>query len=96
MEFVRLLDEVRHTVGFPLRVNSGFRTAFHNSTLANAKPDSAHLRGWAADIKCTTSRHRFAIVMAAMAVGIQRVGVSRLFIHLDCDPGKPPRMCWVY
>lgn len=95
MEFVAALDEVRTACGFPLKVNSGFRTPEHNRSVGGV-PDSAHVRGYAADIHAVTSRHRFAIVMAAMACGIKRVGVADTFVHLDMDPSRPERMLWVY
>lgn len=96
LKFVRLLDEVRHMCGFAITVSSGYRTHEHNDTLANASPNSSHLYGWAADVVCTNSHQRFAIVSAALDVGINRVGIGSDFVHLDADPEKVARLCWVY
>ena len=96
LSFVALLDEVRHRCGFAITVSSGYRTHEHNDTLANASPNSSHLYGWAADVVCSSSHQRFAIVSAAIAVGISRVGIGAGFIHLDADPKKVDRLCWLY
>lgn len=100
LEFVAVLDRVRERCGFPFRVNSGFRTQDHHNTLSargyKTAANSPHLRGWAADIHATTSRHRWAIVAAALAEGITRVGIAESFVHLDTDPTKIGRLLWVY
>lgn len=95
MEFVAVLDEVRHACAFPFRITSGFRTPQQNQRCGGAV-NSAHLRGYACDIDAQTSRHRFAIVAAAMAHGITRIGVGSRFVHLDNDPSKPNRLIWLY
>jgi uncharacterized protein YcbK (DUF882 family) len=90
---VARLDEARHRAGVPFIITSGRRTPEENAALGGA-PDSAHLRGWAVDIRVTSSAARFAIVKAALECGFLRVGVYNGHVHLDCDPSLPVRVCW--
>lgn len=98
-DFILLLDQLREQLGHPLRINSGFRTRAHHASLYEGKdhiPDSAHLRGWAADIACTDSSLRFQLVGLAYQLGFRRIGVAKTFVHLDCDPSLPQDVYWVY
>lgn len=45
------LEEVRTLLGFPIVISSGYRCSKVNK-LAGSKPDSSHVQGLAADIKC--------------------------------------------
>ena len=50
LKFVQMLQRLRDSVNQPIKVNSGYRQAAYNNKIGgNAK--SAHLHGWAADIK---------------------------------------------
>jgi hypothetical protein len=42
------------------------------------------------------SRERFLIVSACIVAGFTRIGVGSGFIHVDDDPGKPPKVLWLY
>jgi zinc D-Ala-D-Ala carboxypeptidase len=94
-EFIRKLDAIREAVGFPLIVNSGYRTPAHNAEVGG-KSNSAHLRGYAADIRAFTDAQKRAIAKAAIAQGITRIGWARTYIHLDMDPTLPQRVVWNY
>ena len=96
IEFVKLLDQLRDRVGFPLHITSGYRTPAHNATLGKAVDGSAHTQGVACDIAISTSGERFAVVFWALEIGIKRVGMARTFVHLDMDFGKPQRVLWLY
>lgn len=95
--FLELLDAIREEAGIPFHINSGYRTQEHNrSPQVNGGPNSAHLRGMAADIRATTGRQKALIVMAAARHGIKRMGIGRSFIHLDCDSTLPNPTIWLY
>lgn len=43
--------------------------------------------GWAADIPFDgTSQERFFIIFFALQAGFKRIGISKNFIHIDCNP----------
>jgi zinc D-Ala-D-Ala carboxypeptidase len=99
-EFLALLDEARHLAGVPFKVNSGYRTQAHHNSLAKkgfkTAKNSAHLRGFAADIHAPDSRTRYAILQALIKVGFNRIGVANTFIHVDNDPSLPEEVIWTY
>ena len=90
---VARLDWARQVAGVPFHITSGFRTPEENEALGGA-PDSAHLRGWAADIRVTSTYRRFAIVGGALKAGFPRIGVYNGHVHLDSDPSLPTRVMW--
>lgn len=94
--FIRVLVQIRRDCGFPFHVNSGYRTPSHNASLPDAKPDSAHTKGLAADIQAANSTQRFAIVQSALARGIKRIGIGKKFVHLDYDHTLPEEVIWLY
>ena len=89
INFVRKLDEAREIAAIPFKVNSGYRTPFHNTKVGGVK-DSSHIKipCCAVDIKAEDSRTRFLIISAAIQVGINRIGIGNNFIHLDADKTK--------
>lgn len=94
-DFVHLLDKLRDACGFPLIVLSGYRTLAHN-TAVGGEPNSAHMRGFAADLKALTSRDRFIITREALKLGINRIGPGTGFVHIDTDPSLPQEVEWLY
>lgn len=94
--FVATLDRLRERVGFPLIVNSGFRTTEYNARLDGSVDGSAHTRGLAVDIQARTSGERFHILAQALEIGIRRVGIGKTFVHLDMDDMKPQLVAWLY
>lgn len=100
--FIQTLDKLRELCGFPLIITSGIRTGSHNATLSGSVDGSAHLRGMAADIALygrwpgDISRMRWLIQKHAFALGIERIGLGKSFIHLDMDPNLPSPRVWLY
>jgi len=93
--FMWRLQEARTLAGIPFRINSGWRCKAHNEAVGGT-PNSSHLKGLAADIRCRVSRTRFLILYALMDVGFNRIGVADDFIHVDIDPDKTNDVIWVY
>lgn len=92
---VDLLDEARNVAGIPFYITSGFRCEKRNREVGGV-PDSAHIKGLAADIYAADSKTRFKIVEALIEVGIQRIGIAKGFIHADIDMDKPRPALWLY
>lgn len=93
--FVKKLDVLRELCGFPLIVDSGYRTPAHN-TAVGGEAASAHLTGEAVDIRCLTTQARFMILGNAFSLGFRRVGVGDTFIHLDDSATLDQRVFWLY
>lgn len=97
--FVDKLDRLRATVGFPLRVSSGYRCPLHNQAVSTTGPDGPHTTGQAADLRVDRERAmivvREALRMGFTGVGVKQHGANR-FIHLDTltGPGRPT--IWSY
>lgn len=82
--FMDKLERYRAGLGFPLKVNSGYRCAKHNEEIGGAS-SSRHLVGRAADI-CwidKTATQKYHMVMQAKAVGFTGIGIAKTFIHVD-------------
>lgn len=95
VRLLALLDQARAHAGIPFTVTSSIRCEAWNE-LVGGVDSSAHLRGWAVDIAANTGDKRWRILDAARAVGFDRIGVARTFVHLDCDPTKAARVLWTY
>jgi uncharacterized protein YcbK (DUF882 family) len=93
--FLEVLESVRGEAGIPMKVNSGYRTIAHNLSVGGG-PNSAHLRGMAADINANTGRQKYLILRAAMLNGIKRIGIGKTFLHLDIDSTLPNLTIWLY
>jgi uncharacterized protein YcbK (DUF882 family) len=94
-EIVWRLEATRLMIGQPLVIQSGMRTEAHNAEVGGVD-GSAHTGGWAVDAGARTSPQRISLVRAALAVGINRIGIGTTFVHLDCDPTKPSPVMWLY
>ena len=92
--FLLTLDKIRADYGKPLRVNSGYRTAEHNS-LVGGRVGSSHCKGMAVDFHCNNSADRTLLLAAIYKAGIVRVGIAKTFIHIDIDNNKGAA-CWLY
>lgn len=95
LTFLHIMDRIRGRVGFPCKINSGYRTSERNMQ-EGGKKNSAHLRGKAADIDAPTSAQKYALVTAALLEGITRIGIGSTFIHLDNDETLPQNVIWTY
>ena len=92
------LQAMRDMLGRPMVVTSGCRCASHNDAVSTATPKSAspHLGGWAADIAVRDRAERYAVVDAALAVGVKRIGVGKSFVHIDVAPHLDEGVLWTY
>tara|TARA_R110002012_G_scaffold9491_4_gene43561 strand:+ start:176 stop:571 length:396 start_codon:yes stop_codon:yes gene_type:complete len=94
-DFLRRLDTARGIAGIPFKINSGYRTAAHN-TLVGGRVGSSHKKGLAVDIGYNGSRERYLILKALMEVGISRFGIAKTYIHTDVDNNKDSDVIWLY
>jgi|TARA_R100000479_G_scaffold173636_1_gene120121 uncharacterized protein YcbK (DUF882 family) len=90
-----ILDKMRHRAGIPFKITSAYRSPEYNATLKNASKTSAHCLGKAVDIRATDSTSRYKIIEAAVHFGIQRIGISKEFVHIDIKD-NPARVAWLY
>lgn len=93
-----LLEQIRQSVGRPLKIASGIRCPEHNKAVGG-EDNSAHLRGEAADIFITGSTERYDLVMAAMTKGCRRIGVykEQSIVHVDVSThGVPQDVLWIH
>jgi len=90
---IHQLNKVREALGKPMIITSGYRCKKHNGKVGGKK-NSAHLRGTAADIKCSSAHDRYLIVKYAYEVGFKRIGKYDDFIHLDVDSELPLEVLW--
>lgn len=97
--FLEMLDRARDISGIPYKITSGVRRKAHNESVGG-KPNSSHLRGYAADIAAADSRSRFLILQGLLGAGFKRIGIAGdgkgNFIHVDNDPSKPDRVLFLY
>ena len=94
LEFMLKLDKAREIAGVPFFITSGYRTQAYNDTLSNSVKDSAHTRGYAADISAPVNKE--TIIRALIAAGFNRIGEGSTFVHVDNDPAKSPYAYWTY
>ncbi len=100
--FVTMLDALRHKVGFPLVVTSGYRCPAYNMKVSSTGPDGPHPTGKASDVLVSRQR-AYVLVHEAMnmgftGIGVQQKGANR-YIHLDTLPnaeGQPRPTLWSY
>jgi uncharacterized protein YcbK (DUF882 family) len=89
-----MLDALRAEYGFPIVINSSYRSPEHPIEAAKDKPGGA-----AVDIKCVGGEATLRLVKAALKVGFLRIGVSRKknFVHVGVGyPGAPNMTMWTY
>ena len=92
--FIMKLDEAREFAGIPFIINSAYRSPSHPESIK--RPTSSHIKGLAVDIKATNSRQRGLILDALRAVGFDRIGIAKTFIHVDMDMDKDQDVTWLY
>ena len=95
------LDRIRTRLGQSMIVTSGFRCPEYNRKIRGG-PE--HIRGFAADILCSTGGFVYRLVREAMAEDIPRIGIdanegafreNRVFVHLGIAADLPPFL-WTY
>lgn len=96
-EFLFVLDNVRHDAGIPLVLNCAYRSREYDISKGRSG-NSAHTHGMAVDIRCNTTANRYKIVKAALANGINRIGIGKAFVHLDIGDkvGLPKNVMFDY
>lgn len=82
-EYLRKLDELRELCGFPLVVNSGYRSPEYNNRVSGSGLTGPHTTGKAADFAIDTSQKRYIILKHAFDLGFTGIGVGKSFVHLD-------------
>ena len=95
--FLKVLDDVRREAGIPLVAVCVYRSKEHDLSKGRSGK-GAHTYGLAADIRCTKPANRWKIIMAAIKVGVTRIGIAPTYIHLDIgeNAGLAPNVLWVY
>ena len=86
-KMLKILNEVREELGFPIIITSGCRCEKHNAAIGGAK-HSTHLPGpngfcHAVDIKCLWDVTRGRLQEALQKRGIHRFEASNLHLHAD-------------
>jgi len=92
-KLISLLDYVRSIIGMPMEVNSGYRCKKHNKKI-NGNPESEHLTGEGADIKCESSKMRYLLIKTALSIGFNRIGDYPTWIHLGISQDRPQEVIW--
>ncbi|TAL17054.1 hypothetical protein EPN96_06655 [bacterium] len=94
-ELVDLLEEMRKTLGAPVRINSGLRCEAHNQAVGG-KDSSAHLCGEAADVSAEGGEKLFSAARAGFLAGAKRIGIGKNFVHVDVSGALPSPRLWTY
>ena len=95
-DFMAKLQAVRNRVGFRMDINSGFRCPLHPDEKKKKFPGS-HAQGTAADPRVADSAKRYAIIQAALEVGMVGIGVGATFVHMDSGHLHAARPAvWLY
>lgn len=97
-KLLTMLDELRHKLGRPVRINSDFRSPLHPIEKKKERPGE-HTYGAAVDIRSNGGIETFETVKAAIEVGFTRIGINRKknFVHLGIGyPDAPKVSIWTY
>ena len=78
-KLIELLQQMRDSLGFPLSINSGYRTPEHNERIGGA-PASTHLFGMAADVRGESLEDIEQAAIILKAGGVKRY---KTFVHVD-------------
>ena len=99
-DLLTMLDEVRELYGKPITITSSYRGPDHPIEAAKANGPGTHSFGVAVDIASVGGTTTLELVRAAVAVGFERIGISRKknFIHLDIadKTNNYTKSIWVY
>lgn len=88
------LDKARAFFDAPLVLTCGYRDILHNAEIGGV-PNSAHMKGMAADIKAPTdAAMREKLMWALGAAGFLRVETAPKHFHVDVDDLKPTPCFW--
>ena len=94
VELARAFERVRELCGFPIIINSAYRTAVYNDRIGGAAK-SQHVQGRALDLTVVPSmrgvrlRQILSAAKQARTEGLLTgIGVYANFIHVDTKPGQ--------
>ena len=93
VELAKAFERIREICGFPLLVNSGYRTFDYNVSIGGAAK-SQHVEGRALDLvpsvpgKKALQKLREAAGQARSEGLIRGIGIYDGFVHVDTRPGK--------
>lgn len=97
--FMKKVDRLRETCGFPLKVTSGYRCPVHNSLVSSTGFSGPHTTGLSVDLQ-VSGKQAHKLLQEAVGLGFRGIGVnqrgnhSSRFIHLDdIEAGNRP---WVW
>jgi len=99
-KFLERLERARGRAEIPFSVISGSRCEKHNEDVGGVD-SSSHLatevrESHAGDIEARGPRQRGIILPSLVAVGFNRLGIAKSFVHVDIDPALPPNVIWLY
>lgn len=84
---IHLLDDLRDTIGFPIKISSGYRCPEHNKAVSSTGEDGPHTTGSAADVLISGPRAREFLTHAVHyfnGIGVNQKGpMASRFIHVD-------------
>lgn len=89
------LDRARELAGIPFVITCGYRSSAWDKARGRSGT-GAHTTGHAIDIRCNSSSNRWKIVNALLAVGFNRIGVAKTFIHVDNSTVHSQEVIWTY
>ena len=96
--FIDKLDQLRHDLGFPFIITSGYRCPHYNNHISSTGLTGPHTTGRAVDIRAD-GVHALEILAMGYRAGFKGFGVkqkgSGRFIHLDDTPRLFPTI-WSY
>ena len=89
LDMVEIVDEIRHRLGKPLRVNSGLRCKQHNANSGGVS-NSQHLYGTACDLGCPsgTTPAEMARIAEEVMGNTGGIGIYSWGIHVDSRKTK--------
>jgi len=101
VEALRVFSAIRRRSGVPFRIISDHRPPARNAAAGGAR-QSAHMESpcCAVDLGVSSNEERFRIVAAALALGVERIGVYPAkhggagSVHLDLSDQKPAPRMW--
>ena len=95
-ELIALVEQIENKLGYELIITSGYRSPDHPVERHKSKPGT-HTLGLAMDIAAVGGSKVYELVQAAIAVGIERIGINRKknFIHVDIAKDRV-KSIWTY
>lgn len=81
------IKEFEQNYNCSLQINSAYRTPAWE-TSQGRDGSSAHCLGKAIDVRCPNNIFRYNLVKFALQFGINRIGIYKTYVHLDCATAK--------